>query len=116
MYKTPARADDSPPHPGEILREDILPCLPFAASELARRLAVSRYDLEALLEERRPVSVDLAQRLGVALGQGAHYWIGLQAQYDLWLALQNRPDGVAPIVWQKTPSKRSATPLRRTAS
>lgn len=80
--------DVSPPHPGEILREDILPRLGLTRLALAQRLGISTRILSAFLNERRPVTLDLAIRLGSCLGHGARYWLGLQAQYDMWHAAQ----------------------------
>ncbi len=76
--------DLAPPHPGEILREDMLPHFNVTARELARHIGVSARKLETVLEERAPITQPLAKRLGTALGQGARYWLALQLQYDLW--------------------------------
>lgn len=90
-----------PPHPGEILREDILPHIALPRSELARRLGLSTRTLADIVNERRAVTVDIARRLGVALGQGARYWLSLQVQYDLWRAADPVPVPVEPIAWGK---------------
>jgi antitoxin HigA-1 len=80
----PASAIDQPPHPGEILREDILPQTGLAHADLARRLGISVATLGAVIEEQVPVTLDLAHRLASAVGQSAKYWLGLQMQFDLW--------------------------------
>jgi len=94
---------DAPPHPGELLREDILPKAGLGPRELARHLDVAPSVVDELLAETRPVTLDLALRLGVALGQGARYWLGQQMLYDLWQAEQpaQRPARVTPVVWTK---------------
>jgi addiction module HigA family antidote len=102
MFKTHSDSDPAPLHPGEILRVDILPRLGMAPEELAIRLAVPRPALDALLAERSAITLDLAQRLGLALGQGPHYWLALQMQFDLWQAERSVPDGVRPITWPRT--------------
>jgi len=77
----------APTHPGAILREDVLPNLPgMSVSSFARKLGVSRQTLHAVLAERSGVSVELALRLGVLLGNGAQLWLDMQTQYDLWHA------------------------------
>jgi len=38
-----------PVHPGEILREDVLPTLGLSVSEAARRLGISRQQLHRVL-------------------------------------------------------------------
>ncbi|MCU0731727.1 MAG: hypothetical protein MUE84_09070, partial [Hyphomonas sp.] len=57
--------------------------------------------LHGLLAERIGVTPDLAQRLGRALGHGAHHWLALQMQYDLWQANQMDTAGVLPIAWSR---------------
>jgi len=39
----------SPVHPGEVLREDVLPALGLSVSEAARRLGISRQQLHRVL-------------------------------------------------------------------
>jgi addiction module HigA family antidote len=87
-----------PPHPGEILREELLPRLGISALELADHLGVAPRILEAILAERRPIKLALAQRLGVALGTGARYWLALQMQRDVWMAERTAPVAIAPLL------------------
>jgi addiction module HigA family antidote len=49
-----------PSHPGSLLREDVLPALGLAASDAARQLGVSRQKLQAILDERAPVTPEMA--------------------------------------------------------
>jgi addiction module HigA family antidote len=76
-------ADIPAMHPGELLREDVLPALGKSKAEIARLLGVSRPTLYAILDEARPVSPDMAARLGKLCGNGAGIWLRLQADYDL---------------------------------
>jgi antitoxin HigA-1 len=78
------RTDCAPLHPGEILREDLLPYHKVTPPELARYTEIPLPTLDAILDERAPITRPIAQRLGAALGQGARYWLALQLQYDLW--------------------------------
>jgi antitoxin HigA-1 len=78
------RTDIPPPHPGEILREELLPHYKVTVAELARHLGVSKRSLDTVISENAPVTRALAQRLGRSLGHGAQYWMALQLQYDLW--------------------------------
>lgn len=71
------------PHPGRILREDVLPELGMTVESFARHLGVRRPGLSDLLNGRKPISQEMAIRLGKALGTGARYWLALQMQYDL---------------------------------
>ena len=78
------RSDMAPLHPGEILREDMLPHFNVTAEELARHIGIPAKRLNTVLSEAAPVTRKLAARLGASLGQGANYWLALQLQYDLW--------------------------------
>jgi addiction module HigA family antidote len=70
-------------HPGELLREDVLPALGRTRAEIARLLGVSRQTLHAILTERSPVSPEMALRLGKLCGNGPELWLALQTRYDL---------------------------------
>ena len=89
----------APPHPGEILREDLLPKLGMSRAGLARHLGISVRRLGGLLAERLPVTLDLALRLSAAFGHGTRYWLGLQVQHDIWCAEQGASVAVKPVVW-----------------
>lgn len=82
----------NPPHPGETLREDILPALGFNVTEAARQLGVTRATLSRILHGRAGISPKMALRieawLGVERGGRADLWIAKQASYDLWQARQ----------------------------
>jgi addiction module HigA family antidote len=75
-----------PMHPGELLREDVLPALGKSKTEIARLLGVSRQTLYDILDEKQPVTPGMALRLGKLLGNGPDLWINLQRTYDLALA------------------------------
>lgn len=70
-------------HPGELLREDIVPALGIKIAPLARMLGVSRQHLHAVLREEAPVSPSLALKLGKLCGNGPTLWVNLQRDYDL---------------------------------
>ena len=70
-------------HPGEILREDVLPALGKSKTEIAKLLGVSRQTLYDILGEKQPVTPGMALRLGKLLGNGPDLWINLQRAYDL---------------------------------
>ena len=73
-----------PTHPGAILREDFLRALRMTQTEFAQRLGVSRLTVTDIVHEKRPVSVDMAIRLGKLLGNGAGLWLTLQQALDVW--------------------------------
>lgn len=90
----------APPHPGEYLREDVLPALGMTITNLARHLGVTRTTLSELLNEKRDVSLEMAQRLGQAFGNGARFWLALQMQRDIWHAEQESKIQVNRLMWE----------------
>ena len=75
-----------PTHPGELLREDVLPAIDMGKSEFAEAIGISRQHLYDILNEKKPVSPEVAARLGAAFGDGAGVWLRMQAAYDAWHA------------------------------
>jgi antitoxin HigA-1 len=75
-----------PTHPGELLREDILPALGVSVSGAARDLRISRQLLHGILIGRRPVTPGMALRLGRYCGNGPDLWLAMQTAHDLWHA------------------------------
>jgi len=72
-----------PPHPGEILKEDVLKPLGLSVREAAGRLAMSRVSLSRVLNGRAGISPDLAVRLEQAGVSTARFWMTLQSNYEL---------------------------------
>ena len=70
-------------HPGEILREDILPEINISESKLAEYLNLSRMTINRLVNERQSVSPEMALRLGKLFGNSPDFWLNLQNAYDL---------------------------------
>lgn len=70
-------------HPGELLREDILPAIKKPKSDIAKLLGISRQTLYDILDEKQPVTVAMAMRLGKLVGNGPGFWLNLQRIYDL---------------------------------
>jgi len=83
MARRPPKRGLPPMHPGELLREDVLPALGRSHAAIARLLGVSRQTLHAILTERQPVTPLMALKLGKLCGNGPELWLALQAQYDL---------------------------------
>jgi addiction module HigA family antidote len=73
----------APTHPGEILREDVIPALALPKAEIARRLGISRQTLYDILDEKQPVTPAMALRLGKFFGNGPEFWLNLQRDHDL---------------------------------
>ena len=86
-----------PMHPGELLREEILPALDRPKTEIARLLGVSRQTLYDILEEKQPVTPVMALRLGKLCGNGPDLWLNLQKRYDLKRAEQELGEKIKAI-------------------
>ena len=84
MAKTSRNPNRRPTHPGEILREDVLPALELTQREFAERLGVSRLTVSEVLLEKRSVTPDMAIRLGRLLGTGPEIWLRMQQAVDVW--------------------------------
>ena len=80
----------NPPHPGETLRDDVLPALGMTVTAAAQYLRVTRAALSRVLNGRAGISPGMALRLeawlGVENGGRADIWLAQQAAYDLWRA------------------------------
>lgn len=96
-YPAEHRPVMEPSHPGEILRDDVLPALELSVAEAARQLRVSRQMLHAILAGRSAVTPEMAVRLGRFCGNGAAFWLRMQAAYDLWHAERRLRDEVEKI-------------------
>lgn len=86
-----------PTHPGEILREDVLPALNLSVSEAARQLRVTRQTLHRVLSGRSGISPEMAVRLGKFCGNGPDLWLRMQQSYDLWHAEKRLRDELEKI-------------------
>ena len=75
-----------PVHPGEVLREDILPALSMSKAAVADALGISRQTLYEILNGKQPVTAEMAVRFGKLFGNGGRFWINLQRDHDLAVA------------------------------
>lgn len=87
-----------PTHPGQLLREDVIPATGRTKTEIASLLGISRQHLYDILEERKPVSPAVAVRLGKLFGDGAGIWVRMQAAYDTWQAEQSVDVSAIPTI------------------
>ena len=91
----------NPPHPGETLRDDVLPALELTVTEAARQLGVSRAALSRVLNGRAVISPDIALRLeawlGADRGGRAELWLAEQMAYDVWQARQKPRPAIARL-------------------
>ncbi|MSO19209.1 MAG: addiction module antidote protein, HigA family [Acidobacteria bacterium] len=73
----------NPPHPGGIIRRQIIQPLELSVSEAAGILKVSRQALSLLLNERTDLSPQMALRIEKACGPKMDHLMRMQLAYDL---------------------------------
>ncbi len=96
-YPVTRRPQRVPVHPGEILKEDVLPALGLSVSEAARQLRISRQTLHRILKGTHAVTPEMALRLGQFCGNGPGLWLRMQQSFDLWKANEKLADELARI-------------------
>ncbi len=75
--------DNLPPiHPGRFLRKD-LDALDMSESQFAEHIKVPYKEVADVVAGDQPITASLATRLSEAFGTTAHYWLNLQAMFDL---------------------------------
>ena len=91
----------NPPHPGETLREDVLPELGLSVTDAAAQLGVTRAAFSRVLNRRAGISPEMALRLerwlGANHGGRASVWLGMQAAYDLWQTQKSAKPALSKI-------------------
>ena len=80
-----ARHRIAPVHPGVYLKE-LLSELKISQYRLAKELGVPAMRINLVVNGKRPVTADLALRLGRYFGQTPRYWMNLQSRYDIDVA------------------------------
>jgi antitoxin HigA-1 len=72
----------SPPHPGEVIREELLRPLGLSVTKAAAILGVRRATLSDLANGKAAVSAEMALRLEKAFGVSMDLLLRMQAGYD----------------------------------
>jgi addiction module HigA family antidote len=73
-------------HPGRILYEQFLKPTGLSQNAIARELGVPPRRINEIILGKRGISADTALRLAKRFGNSAHFWMALQADFDLQLA------------------------------
>ncbi len=74
-------------HPGEFLLEEI-EARDILKKDIAKSLDILPHHLSEIFAGKRNISARLAVKLEKILGISYHYWLGLQMEYDLFVAKQ----------------------------
>lgn len=85
-------------HPGEILLEDFMKPMGITARQLAADIDVSPSRISELVHGSRPITADTALRLGLFFGMEPRFWLNLQSEYDMRMAMRNLTDKIAPRI------------------
>jgi addiction module HigA family antidote len=75
----------TPMHPGIYLKE-LLDELKISQYRLAKEVGVPAMRINLLVNGKRPITAELALRLGRYFGQNPRYWMNLQSRYDMDVA------------------------------
>lgn len=87
LHNITQHRQEKPVHPGEVIA-DILEDLEIDENEFARILGISAETVKDIIKGQQPITVDLAIRIGKALGNGHTLWLNLQQKIDVWNAWQ----------------------------
>lgn len=85
-------------HPGEVLLEEFLTPLKVSQNALARATGVPPRRINEIVLGKRSISADSAVRLARALGTSEHFWLSLQAEFDLEAARRAIGVGIKRVV------------------
>ena len=96
-YLAEPRLQRPPVHPGELLRDEVLPAMGISVSEFARHIRVSRQLLHRILNETHGITPEMALRIVKFVGNGPDLWIRMQQAHDLWLVEQTLREELATI-------------------
>ncbi|HKZ01339.1 MAG TPA: HigA family addiction module antitoxin [Pyrinomonadaceae bacterium] len=88
------RSRIAPVHPGIYLRE-LLEELGLSQYRLAQEIRVPAMRISHVVRGKRPVTAELALRLGQYFRQSPRYWLNLQSRYDMDIAEDTLGERVA---------------------
>jgi len=88
------RSRIAPVHPGIYLRE-LLDELGLSQYRLAQEIRVPAMRISHVVRGKRPVTAELALRLGQYFRQSPRYWLNLQSRYDMDIAEDTLGERVA---------------------
>ena len=84
-------------HPGEILREEFMKPMGISQNALALALRVPATRIGEIVNERRGISADTALRLAKYFNTTSDFWMNLQTNYDLKIALKEKESEIQSI-------------------
>ena len=82
----------NPPHPGEVIRAEIIEAHGLSVTAAAKVLGVSRQALSGLLNAQVDLTGDMALRIEKAFGPKMETLIGMQSAYDVFQTRQREKE------------------------
>ncbi len=82
------KRDFPPIHPGEILLKEFLEPMGVTQYRLAKNIGVTPRRINEIVHGRRSITADTALRLGRFFNMEAQFWLNLQTQYDMEVAIE----------------------------
>ena len=70
-------------HPGEILQKEFLEPLGITAYRLSKETFIPQTRISQILQGKRRITADTALRFSIYFGTSAHFWLGLQNDFDV---------------------------------
>ena len=81
-----------PTHPGEMLLEEFLKPLNLTQQSFAKHMGWTYAKVNEIVNGKRGVSPEVALSLSDAFSNTPQFWMNLQSQYDLWVAMQEHKE------------------------
>jgi antitoxin HigA-1 len=81
-----------PVHPGEVLLEEFLKPMSLSQNRLALSIGVPPRRINEIVLGKRGITADTALRLARYFGTSPQFWLGLQTDYDLDVAMDTLGD------------------------
>lgn len=85
-------------HPGEILLEDFMKPHGLSIRRMAADIDVSPSRVSDLVRGQRPITADTALRLGLYFKIDPRFWMNLQSEYDMRVAVRDLKSAIAPRI------------------
>ncbi len=89
-----------PVHPGEVLLEEFLKPMGLSLNDLATAIGVQPGWINQVVLGKRSITADTALRLARFFGTSPQFWLGLQNDYDLDVAVDTLGDRLQKEVVQ----------------
>jgi addiction module HigA family antidote len=84
-------------HPGDVLNKEFLLPLSISAYRLAKEIAIPQTRISEIIKGNRRITADTAIRLSKYFGNSAKFWLGLQDDFDIEEAENEKGENFSEI-------------------